>query len=190
MSKSAIAIASTIVYLIAPVSNAQETSRAYEHLKELEVFIGDWEGKMTVPEGARPSESRGEVAGRQVALSETVRWAPGKCGQVIDYKWHMEGQPPILAVSLLGWDQGRKQIVSNDYTTETGTWSGTWKKEDGKWTCTYQGLNLDGTKCSGKRVYAFSDEDHYVMRDVSRIEAGAKQPDLRFEYSRKPKAQR
>ena len=55
MSRFAVAIfVSTCISLVAATGYGQESEpSAYEHLKDLECFIGTWEGKSVIPESPR-----------------------------------------------------------------------------------------------------------------------------------------
>ena len=185
MLKSCTFILTTVIIFAGSSVNAEETSAAYEHLKDLEVFVGTWVGTAMVPEGGLSSDKYGDRSGKPVTITDKTRWAPGKCAQVSEITFAPEGAPEILALAVTAWDQGRNQIRFTEYTTEKGTWSGVWSKEGKTWTVIYDGIDLDGRKCTGKRVITFIDKDHYTLREEDRTKNGESLPPLEFHFSRK-----
>jgi hypothetical protein len=167
------------------IAAAQDVSPAYEHLKDLEVFVGSWEGTTTLPVGAAESEKLGKLAGAKVTLTLTTRWAPGKCAQITEYDFRIEGSEPILGASLLGWDQVNQEIRFNQFTTQTGTWAGVTKRTGTNWIEVIEGYNLDRLKRTGKRVTRFIDKDHFVTTETEQMLDGKPQPDIVWNFVRK-----
>ena len=168
------------------VGQAPETdSPVYPHLEALECFVGDWEAKATIPDGATASDELGEVAGNQVVLSVSVRWAPGKCAQIANVKYHMQGVAQIMGTAIRAWDQTSEKICEHQFTTHKGIWAGTWKKDGKKWIYEYEGRNLDGKKGTGTRVMTFKNEDCYVVKDTNQTLDGKPQPDIEWRFERK-----
>ena len=160
-------------------------SLVYPQLKALECFIGDWESKVIMPAGTTASELLGEVAKKQVSLTLTVRWAPGKSSQIIHIEHRLEGTTPIKGAGLRGWDESTQQIRDYMFTTHKGTWSGTWKQDGDIWIFEYEGTNLDRKKASGTRRITFKEEDHFIERDVNQLLDGKPQPDVELHFTRK-----
>jgi hypothetical protein len=179
--------ASTLAVLIGaicalPALGQECSSPVYPHLKALECFIGDWEAKVTIPDGSTPSEELGPVAGKQVVLTLSIRWAPGKCAQIINATYQIE-DVQIKGTAIRAWDEN--VIRQYQFTTHKGVWSGTWKKDGGTWIFEYEGKNLDGRIGSGKRLITFKNEDNFVVKETSQMLAGKPQPDNEWHFKRK-----
>jgi hypothetical protein len=163
---------------------SEQAAPVYPQLEALEQFIGDWEARSTVPDDAPPSELLGPIAGKTVILTTYVRWAPGKCAQVINLTYKIPDTVQILGTGIRAWDQKAQQICEHSFTTHKGTWSGTWKKDGNAWVYEYQGINLDGEKWTGKRVFTFTDKDHYVLKDIEQTCDGEPRPDAELALQR------
>ena len=173
-----------LLLLNASLLRAQESSSAYHFLKDLEVFSGSWEGTTELPADTPESERLGQVGGKQVKLLETCRWAPGKCAQISEISYMIDGSETILGTTLIGWDQKSEQITMKEFTTHKGVWSGTIEKDGGKWVFAFEGYNLDGKKCTGKRVVTFTDADHYTSIETDRTQDGEPLPDATWHFRR------
>jgi hypothetical protein len=156
----------------------------YQHLQDLECFIGDWEAKAVLPDGAAPSDQLGEVAGKQVVLKTSVRWAPGKCAQIIDVTYQIEGVVLIKGTAIRAWDQHAEQIREYQFTTHKGVWTGTWTEDGELWVDEYTGKNLDSRVGTGKRVITFRDKNNYVINDIDRTLAEDPQPAEQWQFKR------
>ena len=93
-------------------SFAQEPSRAFPHLESLDMFSGSFEGTTVLPSGTTGSERLGNVKGKKVTIIETTRWAPGKCAQIVDVSYSIDGSETILGTTVIGWDQTKKRITT------------------------------------------------------------------------------
>ena len=180
--KSVLSVLLLLVFITSQ-SSAQETSKAFAFLKDLDVFGGTWEGTTVLPAGTTDSERLGEVQGKKVTIIETSRWAPGKCAQVVDIIFQIDGSETILGTTLIGWDQKAKRITTTRFTTHKGVWSGTVEKDGNKWVFSWEGFNLDGKKGTGKRVVTFTDDDHYTAEQESALD-GEPQPHVTWHFKR------
>ena len=174
----------TIVPLLFLSSQLCAQDRAFPYLKSLDVFTGTFEGTTILPSGTTGSERLGEVQGKKVTIIETSRWAPGKCAQIVDISYAVDGAETILGTTLIGWDQSKKKITSTQVTTHKGVWSGTVERDGKKWIFSYEGYNLDGKKASGKRIITFTDDDHYTSVDTESVLDGKPQPDVTWHFKR------
>lgn len=181
--KSAVCVLPVLLFISSQLL-AQETSKAFSFLKDLDVFSGSWEATAVIPAGTAESERLGTVQGKKVTIIETARWAPGKCAQIVDVSYQIDGSETILGTTLFGWDQKAKTITTTHYTTHKGVWSGTAVKDGSKWVFSYEGLNLDGKKGVGKRVVTFTDEDHYTLTERDCTLDGKPQPDVTWHFER------
>jgi hypothetical protein len=183
MIRKSVVCAVAMLVFITSQSTAQETSRAFAFLKDLDVFTGTWEGTTVLPSGTTESERLGQVEGKKVTITQTSRWAPGKCARVMDTSFEIEGSETILGTTLIGWDQKGKTITTTQFTTHKGVWSGTIKREGNKWVFSYEGVNLDGKKGTGKRIVTFADDNHYTAEQHSTLD-GEPQPHVTWQFKR------
>ena len=102
-------------------------SPAYEHLNDLECFIGTWEGQDVIPEADVDSAHLKEWAGKTVQYRVKISWAPGKAAQIIEWVHDIPGVMKITATRIVGWDPAEKKLVSSAFTTQTGIWQATYE---------------------------------------------------------------
>ena len=162
----------------------QESLKAAPFLQDLDVFTGTFEGTTVLPKGTADSERLGKLQGKKITLIETAHWAPGKCAQITDVTYQIDGSETILGTTLFGWDQTKNTITYTQYTTHKGVWSGTVSKDGDKWIFTYEGYNLDGHKCIGKRIVNFTDKDHYTLLDTDQTLDGKPELDVTWQFQR------
>lgn len=144
-----------------------------EHLKELECFVGTWEAEGTVPESPNHSATAKKWAGKKYSVRITVKWAPNKSAQFIEFVGKYPDGVTITLSGVRGWDQSANAIREYSFTTHKGAWSATLTKTGDVWIGKYSGMNLDGVHCSGSRASTFESADVYVMKENSEVEGKA-----------------
>ena len=153
-------------------------------LKDLECFTGDWQATATLPKESAPSDKLGELGGKAVTLSMSVRWAPGKCAQLVDVDWYVPDLVRIKGTAVRAWDQDSKQIREHLFTTHKGTWTGSWKQNGETWVHSYRGHDLDGKVGTGKQTCTFRSADEFVLTETNRTLDGKPQPDMKWTFKR------
>ena len=184
MNRRSLVCTLTLLLLAPAYASAQESLKAAPFLQKLDVFSGTFEGTAILPKQTVESGRLGELQGKKVTIIETSRWAPGKCAQIADYSFSIDGSETILGTTVYGWDETKKTITFTEYTTHKGVWSGTVSADGDKWTFAYEGYDLDGRKHTGKRVVTFTDNDHYTMRQTDRAINGHPEPDIKWQFKR------
>lgn len=157
---------------------------AYEHLKDLECFVGTWESKTVMPESPASSASLKEWAGKPILLRINVKWAPGKNAQIVENVFEVPGEVKISETLLRGWDQSVKKIRDYSFTTHEGAWSGTCEKDGDAWVFQYSGFNLDGGQCTGTRTIKFEGKDTFVQVDTNQTINEKPFPDMECQFKR------
>ena len=157
---------------------------AYEHLKELECFIGTWEAEAVLPESPSHSESVQEWAGKPLKLRMNTKWASGKCAQITEFVFEVPGEVKITEVGVTGWDQTKEKFIFSSFTTHKGVWSGTMEKDGDQWVSKYVGFNLDGEKCTGTRLWEVIGQGSIVMKDIDATTDGEPAPDMKYVFKR------
>ncbi len=172
-----------ILFINSQIS-AQENLKAAPFLAALDVFTGTFEGTTVIPTGTTDSERLGEVQGKKVTIVETTRWAPGKCAQVVDVSYRIDGSETILGTTLFGWDQIKKQITTTQFTTHKGVWNGTVERDGDKWVFSYVGEIPRRQERYGEVGQTFEDADHYTMTETELTLDGKPQPDVTWHFKR------
>jgi hypothetical protein len=157
-----------------------------EHLKDLEAFIGVWEGQTVFPESEDYSESGSRWQGMPLQLRLDIKWAPGRGAQIEQSVFEVPGEVRILATTLRGWDQATGKVIGTRFTTHKGIWTETWEKRGDVWVTEYSGLNLDGAQCKGIQTTAFPDADTMVIADTNQTVDGRPVPDSTVHFQRVP----
>jgi hypothetical protein len=176
-------LSALILTTVMAASDGQQ-DYAYQHLKELECFIGDWEGKGVVPASPANSDTVQKLAGKPIVLKLNVSWGPGKCSQIMRSTWEVPGEILIQSMWIRGWDQRSEAIRVYSFTTHKGAWDSTVKKEGEQWLVDFAGVNLDGSRCKGKITIEFKDEDTFVETEHSSTVDGKPIPDLVYTFTR------
>jgi len=161
-----------------------QQNHAYQHLKELECFIGEWEGRGVVPESPANSDTVQKLAGKPIVLKLNVAWGPGRCSQIMRSTWEVPGEISKQSMWIRGWDQRSEAIRVYSFTTHKGAWDSTMKQEGEKWLVDFAGVNLDGSRCKGKITIEFKDEDTFVETEHSSTVDGKPVPDLVYTFTR------
>lgn len=144
-----------------------------EHLKELECFVGIWEAEETISDSPNSSATIKNWAGKKYSVRMTVKWAPNKSAQIIEFVGKYPDGVTIIGSGLRGWDQSANAIREYSFTSHKGVWSGTLTKTGNVWVSKYAGMNLDGAHCSGSEASTFESADAYVSRENSEVEGKA-----------------
>jgi hypothetical protein len=175
---------STVMILSASYVAAQDgPSPVYEHLKDLECFVGTWEAKGVVPSSPDLSETPRPWAGKAFLVRMTVTWAPDKSAQLIKIVGSYPDGVKITSSGLRGWDQSTKKLREYEFTTHKGVWKSTVTKDGNTWLQEYSGHNLDGAKCSGTMGMKFEGKDKFIQTDRGTVD-GKKIPEMVLHFTR------
>ncbi len=157
---------------------------AYEHLKDLQCFVGVWEAETIIPKSPANSKSVQKLAGKKLKLRLTFNWTPEKNAQTVAVVYEVPGDVTINSTALRGWDQAADTIKEYSFTTHLGVWTGTIEKVADKWVNEYEGVNLDGAECSGTRTYTFKGNDTMLMTDARQRVDGKETPNMDYHFKR------
>lgn len=101
-------------FLAVPAKAAE--SPVYEHLKDLECFIGSWESQSVIPESPAYSKTAIEWQGKPLLLRMNISWVAGKSAQMADTVFEVPGSVKINSATLWGWDQTVGKIKATRFT--------------------------------------------------------------------------
>lgn len=94
-----------------------DDSLAYQQLKSLEVFVGDWEGSSRLPEDTPDSDKLGKVAGKEILIRSNISWVPGKCALIQNSTYEIKEVKTIKGTAIWAWDQAQQHICTHTFTT-------------------------------------------------------------------------
>ena len=77
------------------VEQTGEYSLAFTKLKDLNEFVGYWEGKGKMPESDNLSESGAKWAGMPIVVKRHVFWGPGMSSQIANQVWEIPEKYPF-----------------------------------------------------------------------------------------------
>ena len=164
------------------VQDEQVVSPAYEHLKDLEDFIGNWVAEETLNEDMPGLAKKGETVTYRASVSG-YRTRPS-CNWILPSRPPM-ARPSTHAISLAGtpWN---KKIVYSGFDTDGGRDWGTLKKESpDKWIWESNWCGADGTQGSGMDTTTMLDDNNtHVHEYTNGMVDGKPQPDRKVVYKR------
>lgn len=161
-----------------------DESPVYEHLKDLECFVGNWEGQSTVPESQAHSASAKVWENKPLLLRMNTSWAPGNNALISHTVFQVPGEVTITGTILWGWDPNEKNFKATLFTSHKGFWSDVIQKKEDGFVSNYTGTNLDGAACTGTTTYTFPDDNTMVVSESNRTCDGKPLPDVSCKYSR------
>ena len=172
------AVAGMIALCSSAVAQEETPPSNYQHLKELEYFVGDWVGTGKIP------EDNPESPGLSFVLRLTVRWTVKKNAQVVRWDAESEGKVVMSSRGLRGWNAAAQQIKGLGFTSWGGYGESTLTQVDGKWVQKTSGADPDGTKTSHVITTTIIDQNAYVEEITARTADGKSLPDFKIEYKR------
>jgi uncharacterized protein (TIGR02246 family) len=158
------------------IANAREESSesstaespAYQHLKQLEWLVGEWQGE-----------------GAKAEVRSTCEWAPEKSFLLIHYIVERSASEPKLVTLRIGWDPANETIRSWVFDSLGGFGEGTWRRDGNRWIVESTGVLPDGSTGGSTDVWEFVDENTYGWRSTDREIGEQPMPDAEVKFVRK-----
>ena len=157
-------------------------SLAFTKLKDLNEFVGYWEGKGKMPESDNLSESGAKWAGMPIVVKRHVFWGPGMSSQIVNQVWRSREKYPFDRL------QSRAGIPMKRRSSSTSI-PRIWvlhcdhREERRYLIMPYEGFNLDGANCTGI-VEVVPTEDGFMETEKNCKVKGKPIPDLMIEFQR------
>lgn len=123
----------------------------YEHLKELEWFIGNWKDK-----------------DEDVTITFNTKWDQFKNFIFQHFKMEVYGLEAIEGLQIIGWDPIENKIHSWVFDSDGGVGSGSWTKEGNRWLARLHFVLSDGSKGSVLNIYTKKDPQSYTFASMER----------------------
>ena len=164
------------------VQNEQTVSPAYEYLKELEDYIGNWICEDTLSQDMPGLAKKGE----KVMHRASVRWIQNKSAMQIDFVSTGTEGKSVNARWIFNWDAAKKTIMYSGFDTVGGRVWGTLKKESpDKWVFEDNWNLPAGTQGSGTDTAMMRDNNNtHLHQFTNRKLGGQPQPDGQMVYKR------
>ena len=164
------------------IQEEQVVSPAYEHLKDLEDFVGDWVANDTLTEDMPGFAKKGE----KVTFRATGRWIQNKSIMNTDFTATTAAGSANHERWIFGWDAVNKKIVYSGFDSLGGrVWGETKKVNPDRWIWESNWANADGTQGSLTGTMTMLDgnntHDHQFTNSVV---DGKPQPDGKLVYKR------
>ena len=164
------------------VQDDQAVSPVYEHLKDLEDFIGNWVAEDTLTQDMPGFAKTGE----KVTFHATARWIQNKAIMNIDFTATTAAGNATHERWIFGWDAANKKIVYSGFDSLGGrVWGDTRKENPDKWIWENNGVGSDGTQGSGIGTTTMLDNNNaHSHQFTNTIVDGKPQPDGKLVYKR------
>lgn len=164
------------------VPDEQALSPAYEHLKDMEDYVGNWVANNTVTEDIPGFAKKGETLTYRVS----VRWIHNKSILQMDFVNTAPNGKTSESRWNFGWDAVNKKIVFSGFDTDGGrVWGETKKESPEKWVWQYNWCDADGAQGSNTTTTTILDNDNtHVHEFTNSVIDGKPQPDAKLVYKR------
>ena len=164
------------------VQEEQVVSPAYEHLKDLEDYIGNWVAEDTLTEDMPGFAKRGEA----VTYHASIRWIHNKSILQMDFVSAAPDGKSFEARWNFGWDAVNKKIVYSGFDSLGGrVWGSTKKENPDKWVWESNWAGTDGTQGSAVNTTTLLDDNNtHVHEFTNGMVDGKPQPDGKLVYKR------
>ncbi|MHB0959071.1 MAG: hypothetical protein ACYC0X_27340 [Pirellulaceae bacterium] len=160
----------------------QAVSPAYEHLKDLEDFLGDWVAEETLNQDMPGIAKKGD----KLRYRASFRWIQNKAIMQMDFSITVSDGKNLSARYLFGWDAVDKKIMHSGFDTGGGRdWAALKKEGPDKWTWENKWAGADGSQGSGLDTTTILDDNNtHVHEYTNTVVDGKPQPDRRVVYKR------
>lgn len=137
------------------------TTTNYEHLKELEWMVGDWEDNA---EG--------------VSIQTSCKWTANRSFLTRSYKVTRDDLVALEGTQVIGWDPTTKEIRSWLFDSDGGFGEGKWTRDGNNWTVKLTAVLPDGRSASCTQTIRKLDNDSFMTGMISREIGGEILPNL------------
>ncbi|MHB0959069.1 MAG: hypothetical protein ACYC0X_27330 [Pirellulaceae bacterium] len=164
------------------VQDEQVVSPAYEHLKDLEDYVGNWVANDTLTEDMPGFAKKGET----VTFRASILWVHNKSILQMDFVSAAPDGKSFEARWNFGWDAVNKKIVYSGFDSLGGrVWGSTKKESPDKWIWESNSAEADGKQGSGVNTTTLlEDNNTHVHEFTNGVVDGKPQPDGKLVYKR------
>lgn len=135
----------------------------YEHLRELEWMIGDWDEAATA---------------KNASVESSCDWTVNKNFIIRKFTAEIEGLAPRAGTQVISWNPRKDRICSWVFDSSGGFSEATWTRKDDRWTIRSSGVLRDGSEVSATNIVTKIDNDTFTFESRKRILDGQNQPDI------------
>ena len=139
----------------------EESSPAYQHLKELEWLLGEW-------------IDRDET----VTLDTVYEWSRNRSFITGSFTIYVQGKVDLQGTQVIAWDPVAKTIRSWVFDSHGGFGQGTWSRKGNQWVVDTSSVLSTGEKASAINTYTYIDDNMFTFQSVGREIGGEPMPDI------------
>jgi len=122
-----------------------------------------------------------------VTVATTVNWTKNRHFLRRSLSVQREGEDPIEATEVIGYDPIAGGVRSWVFDSEGGFGEGAWKHEGSKWIVSFKATAPDGSTSTAQHVITFLDEKRYTWESINRQSGGEVLPNIdKIEVIRAP----
>jgi uncharacterized protein (TIGR02246 family) len=133
----------------------------YEHLKELEWFLGNWVD-----------------TDEDVTIESINQWVMNKNFLIQRFNMKLYDHPVMKGRQIIGWDPSIQKIRSWIFDSDGGIGEGTWSKFGDKWYVKTSYTLANGDKASAINIYSKKSDNEYTWASVGRDVNGEILPNI------------
>jgi hypothetical protein len=169
----------TLLVMSLMVGQAEEPVSNYDHLKELEVYVGEWIGKAKIPEAADAP-----AAGKEVTVPVTTKWILNKNVLLAEWKVKVGDEVVNQGKWSWWWDAKRNQIRALSINMQGSFGESTWTKQGNKLVAEWIGATGQGEVTHAILTTTAADSDTLIHSWTHQKRGDEPQPDYQVEYHR------
>ena len=167
LSASALMVAASLT-----LAQADGMPSNYEHLKDLDYFVGQWKAEGTASNGS------------EYTVLRSYKWILNKNFLSDELVIRVGDRQVWASMGLFGWDPSEKKIKSGSANASGGLGQVTWTKHDDGGTGEYSGIAADGQEVSAKHAIVGTGEDAFTYT-ISDLKVGDNTlPEMKVDYTR------
>lgn len=150
----------------------EDAGPTYQHLKELEHFVGDWMFKGPMVTGEEKQE---------LSVVASYRWLQNKSFMLVTLEDTVTKELPYVAV--IGWDPKEEHIMSWDFNLRGTIFSYRQGKNEDGWWIKGKGRMPDGATIEFTGLYKIVDADRMDYKGSGTIVRGEQKIPVTLEYT-------
>src|SRR5262249_25252411 len=131
----------------------------YEHLKELEWMIGEWED-----------------VDKDADIRIICAWTAGKNFMTRSFTVTVDGTITHQGIQIVGWDPLQRRIRSWVFDADGTFGEGVWQREGNRWTIKATGVLPGGKRSTATQVITRVDANRYTWQVLARAVDGRPLP--------------
>ena len=168
-----------LIIFFVPLSGAitsaqQDVGPTYEHLKDMEIFVGDWEFKGPMVTGDKKEE---------ISVIASYRWIQNKAFMLVTLQDTRTKE--IAYVGIMGWDPDKKHVMSWDFNLMGIIFTYYQGRSEEGWWLKGTGRMPDGATIDFRALYTLVDDNTMDYKGSGTITKDGKKTPVTLEFPAK-----